>query len=218
MTGADDEASDLDLLVDPTKTTSLFTLAGFKADAEDLLGIAVSVLTPEALPPKFRSRGLATGAASVKHPERVEDYLGHIAEAIARATSYVEQLPDIEAFRQNPLVQDGVVRNIEIIGEAANHIARTAPDFITQHPELPWRQMRSMRNIVIHAYFHVDLTVVWGTVQNDLPPLKQQIDQLLGQHPPNRHPINSRNPPLPMKVLAHCRWGAATETHTTTES
>ena len=58
LTGADDEESDLDLLVDPTDTTSLFTLAGFKADAEELLGVPVSVLTPEALPPKFRSEVL----------------------------------------------------------------------------------------------------------------------------------------------------------------
>ena len=58
LTGADDEESDLDLLIDPTGTTSLFTLAGFKADAEDLLGVPVSVLTPDALPPKFRSEVL----------------------------------------------------------------------------------------------------------------------------------------------------------------
>lgn len=58
LTGTDDEESDLDLLVDPTTTTSLFTLAGFKADAEELLGVRVSVLTPEGLPPKFRSQVL----------------------------------------------------------------------------------------------------------------------------------------------------------------
>lgn len=58
----------------------------------------------------------------MKHPERVEDYLSHVAEAIARATRYVEQVQSIEAFRQSPLVQDAVVRNIEIIGEAANHL------------------------------------------------------------------------------------------------
>jgi uncharacterized protein with HEPN domain len=117
----------------------------------------------------------------MKHPERVEDYLGHIAEAIERATSYVQPLPDIDAFRQNPLVQDGVVRNIEIIGEAANHINRMAPEFIAQHPELPWPNMRNMRNIVIHAYFNVDLTTVWRTVQEDLPKLEQQIADLLNQ-------------------------------------
>jgi uncharacterized protein with HEPN domain len=66
----------------------------------------------------------------MKHPERVEDYLEHIAEAITRATRYIEPLQGIEAFRQNQLVQDGVVRNIEIIGEAANHINRIAPEFV----------------------------------------------------------------------------------------
>ena len=128
----------------------------------------------------------------MRHPERVEDYLGHIAEAIERATSYVAPLPDIDAFRQNPLIQDGVVRNIEIIGEAANHINRVAPEFITQHPELPWRTMRGMRNIIIHAYFNVDLTTVWRTVHEDLPRLKQQIDQLRSQHPPAQEPDRSR--------------------------
>jgi uncharacterized protein with HEPN domain len=123
----------------------------------------------------------------MKHPERVEDYLGHIAEAIARATGYVEPLPGIEAFRQNPLVQDGVVRNIEIIGEAANQIARVAPEFIAQHPELPWAEMRNMRNIVIHAYFNVDLTTVWRTVQEDFPKLNQQVEHLLNQRQSDRY-------------------------------
>jgi predicted nucleotidyltransferase len=58
LTGTDDEESDLDLLVDPTEATSLFTLAGFKAEAETLLGVPVSVLTPNGLPPKFRSEVL----------------------------------------------------------------------------------------------------------------------------------------------------------------
>jgi len=115
----------------------------------------------------------------MKHPERVEDYLGHIAEAIERATSYVQPLPDRAVFEQNPQVQDAVVRNIEIIGEAANQINRMAPDFIAQHPELPWQDMRDMRNIVIHSYFAVDLAIVWKTVKEDLPKLKQQVDHLL---------------------------------------
>ena len=115
----------------------------------------------------------------MRHPQRVEDYLGHIAEAIQRATSYVQPLPDRHALEQNPQVQDAVVRNIEIIGEAVNHINRAAPEFITQHPELPWQQMRDMRNIVIHAYFAVDLEIVWKTVKEDLPKLRQQVDHLL---------------------------------------
>jgi uncharacterized protein with HEPN domain len=143
----------------------------------------------------------------MKHPERVEDYLGHIIEAIERATSYVRPLPDIDAFRQNLLVQDGVVRNIEIIGEAANHINRMAPAFIAQHPELPWSNMRNMRNIVIHSYFNVDLTTVWRTVQEDLPKLKQQIDRLLNQ--PQRDDVSADRKTGKKEALA--QTGADTE-------
>jgi len=115
----------------------------------------------------------------MKHPERVEDYLEHIAEAIDRATGYLQPLPDLEAFQTNPQVQDAVVRNIEIIGEAVNKITSTAPDFIKQHPDIPWARMRGMRNIAIHEYFFVDLGIVWTTVRGDFPKLKQQIDALL---------------------------------------
>lgn len=73
----------------------------------------------------------------MKHPERVEDYLQHIEEAIERTLSYIQPLRDLAAFQKNPQVQDAVVRNIEIIGEAVNKIARTAPDFIREHPEIP---------------------------------------------------------------------------------
>jgi uncharacterized protein with HEPN domain len=108
----------------------------------------------------------------VKHPERVEDYLEHIAEAIERATGYLQPVPDLAAFQKNPQVQDAVVRNIEIIGEAVNKINIAAPDFIQQHPDIPWAQMRAMRNIAIHEYFFVDLKIVWTTVKNDFPELK----------------------------------------------
>jgi uncharacterized protein with HEPN domain len=73
----------------------------------------------------------------MKHPDRVEDYLEHIAEAIERATSYLQPLQDLEALQQNLQAQDAVVRNIEIIGEAVNHIHKMSPDFIDQHPQLP---------------------------------------------------------------------------------
>ena len=115
----------------------------------------------------------------MKHPERIEDYLEHIAEAIDRARSYLQPLPDLVAFNKNPQVQDAVVRNIEIIGEAVNKINSAAPDFITQHPQVPWAQMRAMRNVAIHEYFFIDLKIVWTTVREDFPRLKRQIDALL---------------------------------------
>jgi predicted nucleotidyltransferase len=136
LAGSDDEESDLDLPVDPTQTTSLFTLAGFKANAEELLGVPLRP-HPRCITAEISQRGLATGAAAMKHPERVEDYLEHITKAIERATRYVQPLPDIDAFRQNPMVQDAVVRNIEIIGEAAIQINRMAPDFIARQGSRP---------------------------------------------------------------------------------
>jgi uncharacterized protein with HEPN domain len=74
----------------------------------------------------------------MRHPERVEDYLGHIAQAIERASRYLQPLPDFEAFQNNQQVRDAVVHNIEIIGEAVNKINSVASDFINQHLELPW--------------------------------------------------------------------------------
>ncbi len=115
----------------------------------------------------------------MKRPERVPDYLEHIAQAIQRAAEYIEGLGSVSAFRQSQRDQDAVIRNIEIIGEAANQIQKHAPEFVTAHPELPWIEMRGMRNKMIHDYFDVDLNLVWSTVKEDLPRLKQQIDDLL---------------------------------------
>jgi uncharacterized protein len=71
----------------------------------------------------------------LKRPDRVEDYLEHIAQAIQRAMEYVERLGSATAFRQSQRDQDAVIRNIEIIGEAARLIQKNAPEFVTAHPE-----------------------------------------------------------------------------------
>ena len=115
----------------------------------------------------------------MRYPERLADYLDHIAEAITRATGYVQSLRGIEEFEKYQLVQDAVVRNIGIIGEAASNINRVAPDFIRAHQELPWVQMRRIRN-TIHQYFAIDISVLWTTVTNVVPRLKEQINGLQG--------------------------------------
>lgn len=115
----------------------------------------------------------------MKHPERVKDYLEHIAEAIERATSYIEDLANVAAFERDHKTLAAVIRYIEIIGEAASKIQRQAPDFIAAHPELPWDDMRAMRNRMIHDYFDVNVGIVWNTIKDDLPQLKQQINDLL---------------------------------------
>lgn len=64
-----------------------------------------------------------------------------------------------------------MIRNIEIMGEAARNIEQRHPDFAEQHPDIPWADMYFMRNRVSHGYFTVDLEIVWKTIQNDLPGL-----------------------------------------------
>ncbi len=117
----------------------------------------------------------------MKHPERVEEYLEHIAEAMARATDYLRRTGDFAAFEQDRRTQDAVVRNIEIIGEAVSKINSVPPDFAARHPDIPWARMRAMRNVMIHEYFFVDSRIVWSTVRGDPPRLKQQIDGLLDE-------------------------------------
>lgn len=115
------------------------------------------------------------------HPDRIEDYLEHMLQAIERATRYVEPIRSSDELEQSPLIQDAVARNIEIIGEAANHLAQMDPTFPARHPELPWPEMRGMRNKMIHGYFDVEWTTVWGTIKTDLPQLRLQIQALLTQ-------------------------------------
>jgi len=115
----------------------------------------------------------------VSHPERVEDYLEHIADAIERAMRYIGGLADLAALEQDERAQDAVVRTITVIGEAAVRIQKEAPEFVAAHPELPWSQMRGIRNKVVHDYFDVAWDVVWDTVKQDLPPLLKQIESLL---------------------------------------
>jgi len=117
------------------------------------------------------------------HPERVGDYLQHILDAIRRATSYVGRVQDFEAFERDSLVQDAVIRAVEVIGEAATKIQQAAPDLVAKHSDVPWKQMRTMRNKMIHDYFDVDLQIVWTTVRQDLPKLSAQLSVVLQSLP-----------------------------------
>jgi uncharacterized protein with HEPN domain len=101
---------------------------------------------------------------------RTADYLGHLLQAIERIGRYTRSM-DEATFLRDELVQDAVIRNIEIIGEASNNVQRVAPEFVARHSDIPWQVMYTMRNRVSHAYHQVDLEIVWKTIQNDLPKL-----------------------------------------------
>ena len=105
---------------------------------------------------------------------RVPDYLAHILEAIERIEEYVSNMDEV-TFLSSRLVQDAVVRNIEIIGEASNNIQRVAPTFAAQHDNIPWQVMYAMRNRVSHGYDKVDFEMVWKTICNDLPDLYKLV-------------------------------------------
>jgi uncharacterized protein with HEPN domain len=83
------------------------------------------------------------------HPDRATDYLRHIVEAIDRATAYARKAQDFSSFEQDVLLQDGVIRNIGVIGEAAIKIAQVEPDIATKWPHLPWRKMQIMRHKLV---------------------------------------------------------------------
>jgi len=102
--------------------------------------------------------------------ELLNEYLAHILEAIERIENYVSDLNEL-TFLTNCLVQDAVIRNFEIIGEASNNIEKKFPAFMKLHPELPLSSAYQMRNVLAHGYFKVDFEIVWKTICNDLPEL-----------------------------------------------
>ncbi len=104
-----------------------------------------------------------------------ETRLRHIVEAGLEATEHLED-QNLDDLGKNRLLQHGLVRCIEIVGEAAS---RLTPEFRSAHPEILWVDMISMRNRVVHAYFDIDLEIVWRTVAEDLPQLIQQVQTLL---------------------------------------
>ena len=111
-------------------------------------------------------------------PSRLPDYLQHIALAIQRIQRYVGGLSDT-AFAADDKTQDAVLRNIEVIGEAARNVQRHHADYAAAHAEVPWALMVGMRNRVSHGYFAVDWDLIWATVQQDLPALLSQVNALL---------------------------------------
>ena len=109
--------------------------------------------------------------------QRLADYLEHILEAIKRIHCYTKPM-DKRQFIQNLMVQDAVIRNFEIIGEASYNIEKHYPEFAAAHPELPLAFAYQMRNALAHGYFKVDLEIVWKTIHSELPALQQKIEAL----------------------------------------
>ena len=101
--------------------------------------------------------------------------LRHMIEAAREAAGYVEGLPREEFDSKRPL-QHSVVRCIEIIGEAAS---RLSTELREANPDIPWQDMIAMRNRLIHAYFDLDLDLIWETARQELPGIIPRLEALL---------------------------------------
>lgn len=102
-------------------------------------------------------------------------YLRHVLDAINIIEEYLHGVDEAH-FKATRLLQDGTIRQIEIIGEAVKNLSK---DIRKSYPEIPWQDIAGMRDRLIHGYFGVDIEEVWETAKQDLPILKDQVKSIL---------------------------------------
>ena len=104
---------------------------------------------------------------------RIQDIL----DSIEKIQTYTRGM-DYDSFHSSSITIDAVIRNLEIIGEAASHIPK---DAVQKAPSLPWKEMRGMRNLLAHQYFGANIKTIWDTVQHNLPPVVPLLRALLDE-------------------------------------
>lgn len=107
-------------------------------------------------------------------------FLTDILESINQIKKHLKKISSKNEFLKNTTIQDAIFRRLEIIGEATRNLPA---EFRRKYPHIPWQKISGTRDKLIHQYFDVDLEIVWETVNEDLPKLKEQISKLLNELP-----------------------------------
>jgi len=103
-------------------------------------------------------------------------YLKHILKSITDIEEFTSE--GRNQFYESRLIQAAVIRNLEVIGEATKHISK---DILRLYPEMPWKQMAGLRDVLIHDYMGVDLDIVWNVIQREIPRIKKMIVAILSE-------------------------------------
>jgi len=111
----------------------------------------------------------------MREPLKDRERLQHILAAIERVNRYVKG-KSFDDLQKDDMMYYAVVKNIEMMGEAANMLTT---EFQESHPETPWKMVKGMRNYIVHEYFQIDSVVVWDVVTKDLSALQNQIEKYL---------------------------------------
>jgi uncharacterized protein with HEPN domain len=113
-----------------------------------------------------------------RHEFRLRDYIEHMAEAVRRVEEYTSGKSERE-FLADRMIQDAVMRNFGVLGEAANNCFKLSPNVAVQYPELPFAKIYGLRNQLTHGYWTVDLEILWNVIEKDVPELREQIARVL---------------------------------------
>ncbi|WP_292460992.1 DUF86 domain-containing protein [Methanothermococcus sp.] len=111
-------------------------------------------------------------------PRDYKLYLNDILDAIERIENYTYNINTYDEFLEQQIVQDAVIKNLMIIGEAVKKI----PDEIkSKYPNSDWKKIAGFRDVLIHSYFKINLLIIWDVIENKLPYLKEDIIQILNE-------------------------------------
>lgn len=107
-------------------------------------------------------------------------YIYHIRDSVKKIIDYSKDVSESD-FKKKTIIQDAIIRQIEIIGEASSKLSS---DFKKKYNNIPWKNIIGMRNKLIHDYFGVDINAVWKTIKMDIPFLKIEIIKIIDQSDP----------------------------------